>query len=150
MSPVIKILLGRENDLPFVLLDSDKPGKDKEKQLKSDLYNEENEKVLSVSQFLGDSEWEIEDLMPNNEVARVFAKLYRRKTTDDDFDYIFKSGEPIVNQMQDFAKVNGYTLEKGWKVELAREFQRTFDRVQDRVSEELQAKWFSLFDKITS
>ncbi len=150
MSPVIKILLGRENDLPYVLLDSDKPGKDKEKQLQGELYREETEKILTADQFLGEGAWEIEDLMPTGELARVFAKIYRRQTTDDDFDYTYNKTQPIVDQMQNFAKDNGYTLEKGWKVELAREFQRSFDKIQDQVTEELQKQWFALFNTITN
>ena len=41
MSPVIKIISGRDNDLPFVLLDSDTAGKEKKKTLEKGLYKAE-------------------------------------------------------------------------------------------------------------
>ncbi|MGL4609042.1 MAG: ATP-dependent nuclease [Trueperaceae bacterium] len=150
MSPVIKILLGRDNDLPFVVLDSDKAGMEKAGQLRKELYKNEPEKVLTIDKFIGSGAFEIEDLMPKEPLARTFAKLYRRKKTDDDFDYSYDAAKPIVDQMEAFARANDYTLELGWKVTLAREFQRGFDRVQKTLSDELKLQWVSLFDAITS
>jgi predicted ATP-dependent endonuclease of OLD family len=150
MSPVIKILCGRENDLPFVLLDSDKPGLEKYKQLTNGLYIDAKDKVLSISAFIKEGEYEIEDLMPSEELARAFSKQYRRVNSEDDFDYSFDNTKPIVNQMETFAKENGYILTEGWKVDLAKECQKSFERMLDKTSDELKNNWIALFDKITN
>jgi predicted ATP-dependent endonuclease of OLD family len=150
MSPVIKILAGRENELPFVILDSDKPGLEKQKQLANGMYSDAKEKILSISTFIGDGEYEIEDLMPDEELARAFSRLYRRVSSDEDFDYTYKKDEPIVNQMESYVKENGYKLEDGWKVDLAKECQRNSERVLEKTTNALKSKWIMLFDKITN
>lgn len=150
MSPVVKILLGREDNLPYVIMDSDKPGKDKIKQLHNGLYAEEKEKVIPVSEFIGEGEFEIEDLMPLDELARIFAKQYRRVNSEDEFDYLYDKNAPIVNQMEAFAKNNGYTLTEGWKVDLAKEFQRNFERIVTRCGNDVKERWLKLIEKVTS
>lgn len=150
MSPVVKILLGREDNLPYVIMDSDKPGKDKIKQLHNGLYAEEKEKVIPVSEFIGEGEFEIEDLMPLDELARIFAKQYRRVNSEDEFDYLYDKNAPIVNQMEAFAKNNGYTLTEGWKVDLAKEFQRNFERIVTRCGDDVKERWLKLIEKVTS
>lgn len=150
MSPVIKILLGREDKLPYVILDADKSGKDKLKQLHNGLYSEEKEKVIPVSEFVGEGEFEIEDLMPSDELARLFAKQFRRVNSDDDFDFLYDKSLPIVPQMEHFAHENGYHLHDGWKVELAKDFQRNFDKIIARCGDQITAKWLKLIEKVTS
>lgn len=150
MSPVIKILLGREDNLPYVIMDTDKPGKDKIKQLHNGLYAEEQHKVIPVSAFIGDGEFEIEDLMPQDELARLFAKQYRRVNSEDEFDYLYNKPLPLVSQMEMFAKENGYKLNEGWKVELAKDFQRNFDRIVTRCGDEMKEKWIKIIEKVTS
>ena len=150
MSPVIKILCGRDNDLPFVLLDSDKPGLERQKQLLNGLYADAKDKVLSISTFIKEGEYEIEDLMPSEELARTFSKQYRRVNSEEDFDYSFDKTQPLVNQMEIYAKENGYTLTDGWKVGLAKDCQKNFDRILDKANDELKDSWIALFDKITN
>lgn len=149
MSPVIKILLGRDNLTPYAVLDSDKAGKSKEKDLKNSLYREAPNKVIMISEFLGDGEWEIEDLMPKDELAKLFAKTYR-SNNGDDFDYIYDKKQPIINQMEQYALTNSIQLPEGWKVELAKEFQRLFERIIDRFDKTITENWFKLLDKLTS
>lgn len=150
MSPVIKILLGRDNDLPYVIMDSDNPGKQKTEQLRNNLYKDEKEKVIGIDRFLGEGEYEIEDLMPKDALARIFAKEYRRVKSDDEFDYMYDPKLSIVDQMEVFARENGYQLELGWKVDLAKDFRRNFDRIITRTDEELKKIWVEIIDKLTS
>ena len=150
MSPVIKILLGRDNTLPFVILDSDRQGRQKEKQLKNGLYKESEDRVINISDFLGDGNWEIEDLMDKEQMARLFAKSYRRQNSEDEFDYMYDESKPIVYQMESFAKENEYDLELGWKVDLAKEVQKNFDRIISRTGEELKGKWIEILQRITN
>ncbi|TDO05391.1 AAA family ATPase [Sunxiuqinia elliptica] len=149
MSPVIRILLGREENLPYVIMDSDKPGIDKIKQLHNQLYSNNKDKVIPVSTFTGEGEFEIEDLMPKDELARLFAKHYRRVNSEDEFDYIYDKNAPIVNQMEAFAKENGYELQNGWKVDIAKDFQRNFDRIISRCGDDIKQLWINLIEKIT-
>lgn len=148
MSTVISIVTGRDNSLPFVVLDADTPGKEKEKSLKKGNYKDEPKKIIMVSDILGEGEFEVEDLFPIEELAKVFSKKFRGNSTDD-FEYIFDKSKPIINQMEDFAKQNSYTLDLGWKVELARDFQRIFPRIIDKIDEDVLANWKKLFDIFT-
>jgi predicted ATP-dependent endonuclease of OLD family len=147
MSPVIKILLGRENQLPCVIVDSDSQGRKKEKDLRNGLYKDEVEKIIPISTVLGDGDFEVEDLLPKGELARLFSKKYRAKVGDD-FEYIVDESKPIVNQMEVFAHQNDYKLELGWKVELAKDFHRVFDRIEAKLSAEIVEYWSTLFNLI--
>ena len=148
MSPVIKILLGTDNKTPFTVLDSDSAGRTKEKQLKNGLYKEAPEKIIMMSDLLGEGDWEIEDLMPKEDLARLFARAYR-SNSGDDFDYIYKKDEPMIDQMEKYAKDNSIELPKGWKVELAKEFQRIFERSIERADKAITDKWIELLNKLT-
>jgi len=148
MSSVIKIILGRENKKPYALLDSDKPGKDKVKQLKNGYYKDEQEKVLSIDEFLGEGKWEIEDFMPKDELARIFGKRYR-STSSDDFDDLYDD-TPIIEQMELFAQENNISLSKGWKVDLAKDFQKKFEKAAKKADAKIIDQWTALFDKLTN
>lgn len=145
MSPVTKLVMSRDNELPYVLLDSDKVGKEYVKQLKSGTYKEQQDKVLEVATFLSDKAFEIEDLMPSKSFVDNLDRTYRGKTY---FDDDFVDGEPIVDQVEQWAKNAGVDLPKGWKVDFARVLINNFDRVMKDVPEELEAKWLSLFEML--
>lgn len=148
MKPIISILAGRDSVLPYAILDSDKPGRDKESKLRGDLYKEEKSKIIGVKDILGEGDFEIEDLIPADELARVFSKEYRGKQTED-FDDLVDGAKPIVPQMEAFAEQNGYTLELGWKVELARAVQKVASRIEKNTVPERLKLWKKLFDKLT-
>jgi predicted ATP-dependent endonuclease of OLD family len=148
MATVISIVTGRDNSLPFVVLDADTPGRDKEKSLKKGNYKDEPNKIILVSDILGEGEFEVEDILPVEELAKVFSKKFRGKDTED-FEYMFDNTKPIINQMEDFAKQNNYSLDLGWKVELARDFQRFFPRIIGKIEEDVLENWKKLFDIFT-
>jgi len=149
MKPIISILTGRDGALPFAILDSDKPGRDQEKQLKEGLYKDDKSKLINMEALLGSGNYEIEDLLPTEEIARVFSKEYRGKQTDD-FDDSVDATKPIVPQMEEFAEKNGYTLELGWKVELAKAMQKAATRLDGKVDADRLRIWKTLFDKLIS
>ena len=147
MSPIINILYGRDSKIPPVILDSDKPGRDKEKSLLKSLYKDNQNKVITVKQLLGEGDYELEDILPKAELSRVFSKLYRG--VDIDFDYTFDKNEPIIDQMEEFAKENRQIrLEQGWKVELAAEFSRVFSSISNSIEEEVVQDWDKLFQLV--
>ena len=145
MSPVTKLLMSRDNDLPYVLLDSDKVGKECGKQLKTSTYKECDNKVIEVSDFLTDKAFEIEDLMPKKAFVENIDRNYRSKTY---FESVFVDGEPIVDQIENWAKNAEVVLQKGWKVEFSRVLINNFDRVMKDIPAELEEKWLALFNKL--
>ena len=146
MGPVTKLVTSRDESLPYVLLDSDNFGKDYQKQLKKGRYRDEKEKVLGVGDFLGEKEYEIEDLLPSAAIVTIIDRRYR---TEQSFEDVFKAGEPIVDQIKTWAKTNSVELEDGWKVEIARASLNRFDKVMESVPEELYKSWIKLFDSLT-
>jgi predicted ATP-dependent endonuclease of OLD family len=147
MAPVTKLVSSRDDELPFVLLDSDKSGNEYVKQLKTGRYKESEGKVLQVSGFLGEKEFEIEDLMPVEGIINLVDRKYR---SDIFFEDSYIKGEPIVNQIEVWAKKNNILLEDGWKVELARTFQNRFDKSMTQVNDELLNAWKDLFSTLMS
>lgn len=145
MGPVSKLVSSREDKLPVVLLDSDKPGIEYQKQLLSGRYKDEKQKVLDVSQFIGEGEYEIEDLLPSSSLISLIDRKFRSEQYFEDY---FKVGVPIVIQVEQWAKSNGIILVEGWKVELARNLQNRFDKAFENISESQVEIWNNLFEKL--
>lgn len=145
MAPVTKLVSSRDDSLPFVLLDSDKTGKDYFKQLSNGRYKDEKEKLLEVAQFLQEGEYEIEDLIPAKSIIQIIDRMYR---SDQYFEDYYQSDLPIVNQIEAWAVKNKIDLNEGWKVEVARVAQTRFDKVMENVSGNLRNAWISLFSKL--
>ena len=146
MGPVTKLVSSRDESLPYVLLDSDNVGKDYQKQLKKGRYRDEKEKVVGVGDFLGDKDWEIEDLIPAESLISIIDRRYR---SDQYFEDVYREGEPIVDQIEGWAKNNLISLEDGWKVEIARIAQNRFDSIMKSIPEETYKKWIELFETLT-
>ncbi|MBF4486217.1 AAA family ATPase [Flavobacterium sp. CSZ] len=143
MSPVSKLVASRDNELPIVFLDSDKAGEDFQKQLKSGKYIEQKAKVLGVKDFIGDNIYEIEDLIEPETLIKIIDKKYRAENEFEDF---YKSNHPIVDQIENWAKKENIVLEKGWKVDLARELQNKFDKNFNKVNIRYIDIWTKLFE----
>ncbi|MEK9604537.1 MAG: hypothetical protein VW127_08955 [Flavobacteriaceae bacterium] len=146
MGPVTKLVSSRDESLPYVLLDSDNVGNDYQKQLKKGRYRDEKEKVLGVGDFLGDKEWEIEDLVPADSLISIIDRRYR---SDQYFEDVYKKDEPIVDQIEEWAKNNSIELEDGWKVEIARTAQNRFDSIMKSIPEKIYKTWIELFETLT-
>lgn len=146
MGPVTKLVSSRDDSLPFVFLDSDNVGKDYQKQLIKGRYRNEKHKVMSVADFLGDKEYEIEDLFPASSLISIIDRQYR---SDQYFEDYYQEGDPIVDQIETWANKNSIQLEDGWKVEIARITQNRFDKVMESIPSSLEDNWKKLFDKLT-
>jgi predicted ATP-dependent endonuclease of OLD family len=143
MAAVTKLVSSRDNILPFVLLDSDKVGKDYAKQLKTTTYKDQPDKILEVATFLEDKAFEIEDLMPVQQLIDIIDRKYR---CDNYFNDSYVAGGPIVDQVQLWATNNNIDLEQGWKVQLAKNVIKQYERVMGNVPEALEAKWVALYE----
>lgn len=146
MGPLTKLLSSREDALPYVLLDSDKAGKEYQKQLKSGKYRDEKDKVLEVAQFIGEGEFEIEDLIPTSAIVQFIDRKYR---CDQYFEDFYHQGEPIVNQIEIWAKQNKVSLEDGWKVELARSIHNRFEKIALNIEDAQKNIWIEVFRALT-
>jgi len=147
VGPISTLVSARDDELPYVLLDSDQSGKDYKNKLTGGRYKDERDKVLEVSDFLGEEQYEIEDLFPNESIVREIDRMYRARDFFEDFYNIDK---PIVNQIEKWAQDNSIELEKGWKVDLARNMQNRFDKAFSNVNESLVEAWVNLFNRFTS
>lgn len=145
MSPVSKLVASRDNDLPIVLLDSDKAGEDFQKQLKSGKYQEQKDKVIGVKQFIGEGIYEIEDLIEPEVLIKIIDKKYR---AENDFEDFHSTDKPIINQIEDWAKAENIMLEKGWKVDVARDLQNKFDKSFTKIDEKYVQIWSKLFEQL--
>lgn len=147
MGPVTKLVMSRDETLPYVLLDSDRIGKEYSNVLKKGRYKDEKDKVLEVADYLGDKAYEIEDLVPSYGIIAMIDRQYR---ADEYFDDYYVKDEPIVDQIEAWAKKNSVNLEEGWKVDVARMFQNKFDKLMDGIPKKTEDKWKSIFEKLTS
>lgn len=147
VGPISTLVSARDDELPYVLLDSDQSGKDYKNKLTGGRYKDERDKVLEVSDFLGEEQYEIEDLFPNEAIVREIDRMYRARDFFEDF---YNVDKPIVSQIEEWAQDNSIELEKGWKVDLARNMQNRFDKAFSNVNESLVEAWVNLFNRFTS
>lgn len=147
VSGVVSILGGKTEELPYVILDSDRSGSDAKKKLLSGLYKSQNERVLEVKDFLNMENSEVEDLFPYGLQEKGIDRLFRN--CDEEFEDQYLNKQPIVPQIEEFAKKSNVELEKGWKVELAKAVkQRLKNKTADKIEEEYVCKWEQIFEKL--
>jgi hypothetical protein len=144
VKPVVSIVHGSTNNLPYALLDSDETGKQFQKSLQQGLYSGEKKKVLEIDTFSGKQGSEIEDLIPADLIIDSFDRIFRPEDISiDDFDL----SKPILPQLEDFASGKQIKLELGWKVEVAKKVKQRFTA---EVEDALQEKWGQLFKALQS
>lgn len=145
MGPVSKLVSSRDDELPFVLVDSDKTGKEYKKQLTKGRYKDAKEKVLEVADFHGNQDFEIEDLIPREAMVRTIDRMFRG---DQFFEDVFDAKKPIVDQIEEWAKNNSIILQVGWKVDLSRNIQNRFEILFGNADNTLIEAWEKLFQKM--
>ena len=114
---VASILTGRDESLPKILLDDDAPGRQMAANLRSELYAEAPDRVLSVRSFVGVNAAEIEDLFPAKFLADELDRMEREPETR--LADVIEEGEPFVGQAEKWAESEGLTLMEHWKVKLS-------------------------------
>ncbi|HJV86075.1 MAG TPA: AAA family ATPase [Noviherbaspirillum sp.] len=115
---VASILTGRDEKLPVMLLDGDESGKRMAKELRSSLYATHANKLITLDSVLEFDGAEVEDLFPGAFIAQVVDRWERRP--EEPFSDVFQPKQPLVNQVESWAKKHGVILIEGWKVELAK------------------------------
>lgn len=144
---IAAILMGRDDTLPYVLLDGDAAGSQAAKSLKETLYQGSPKLVFTTDQFIkGMTATEIEDLIPRELVTQVLDKMERRPK--EEFEDVYKTGLPIVPQIKAWATANGITLVDGWKVSLSLGVKNRLLANSDRYADEAVLKtWADMFKK---
>jgi predicted ATPase len=144
---IAAILMGRDDTLPYVLLDGDAVGTQAAKSLKDSLYQHSPKIVFTTDQFIaGMTETEIEDLIPAELVIQVLDKMERRPK--EEFEDIHKIGLPIVPQIKAWATANGITLSEGWKITMSLGVKNRLLAHPDRyVTEAVLKAWADMFKK---
>ena len=144
---VVSILSGKNDVLPFVILDSDKSGRETKQQLKSNLYSGSKELLLDVGEFVGFENSEVEDLFPIELLSKQIDRLLR-DVEDENFKDVYDASKPIVPQIEAFAQKNSIALEKGWKVTLAKSVKQQMSNPKVTAPDASVEKWAKLFNKI--
>jgi AAA ATPase-like protein len=127
VKPMVSILGAKDDDLPYVTLDSDEAGLKMAGELRRGLYKSAQDRVLLVGDFITVPDAEVEDLFPQEFIARLMTRYLQRVAAiqDDDFDEAVESGKPVIPQMEAYVKKNGITLPESWKVDIAKQLKES-------------------------
>jgi hypothetical protein len=135
--------MAKDDVLPIALFDSDGPGLQTIKNLKESLYAKDENRLLTVTDFLKLPDAEVEDLLPHDVVVKAVDSVF--KAADTAFADSAKEGATIIPQIEAWARQNGIKLELGWKVDLAKRVkQRLLDSA--KVPDEIVERWRSMFE----
>lgn len=147
IKPLTGLLVGREGDLPSVVMDADQAGRNMHTQLKADLYKSSPKRLIPVSDFISVPDGEIEDLIPFEILAPFLDRMLR--DAPDLFADTHNPAVPLVNQVEAFAAAHGITLDPGWKVTLAKGFKgRLLHKTPPAIDKTTVALWKKMFSRM--
>ena len=147
---VVSIVCGKNEQLPYVLLDSDSSGSGAKNKLLSGLYHDNAERILEVGSFCKINNSEVEDLVPFTLLERGINRLFMT-VEDSYFVDVYDSQKPIIPQIESFATQHNVILPKGWKVDIskiAKQFLRT--KNVSTIVETYVNMWRQLFEALNS
>ena len=148
ISGVVSILCSKNDELPYVIVDSDVSGKDAVKKLKSGLYKDAHDKIIEIYSITSIENSEVEDIIPISLLERTINHFFN-SVEDEDFMDNYEDDKPLVNQIEKFSSDNNVELEKGWKVELAKAAKKALLKAkEDKISNDYIEKWVKLFELI--
>lgn len=143
---VASILSGKDEQLPAMLLDGDAAGKKMARDLQNGLYQAEKQKILTTDKYVGFENSEIEDLFPPEFLATIVDRWGR--SADVAFADVLKGGQPIVPQIENWAKSQKLDLYEGWKVDIARDAKRRALAPSFTFGADTLGQWGKLFDDL--
>ncbi|WP_019004923.1 AAA family ATPase [Cohnella laeviribosi] len=151
ITAVVSIITGREQTLPFVLLDGDAQGLSGAKKLKEGIFESSPNNVIVVNDYVELENAEIEDFIPLDFLANVVTRMLPRPADlEEEFIDVVRPGIPIVQQIEAYVSSNNIELQKGWKVELAQrtKTQLLRERASKQIDESTIGVWVKLFQCI--
>lgn len=142
---IASIIFGRDDILPYVLLDGDAAGKQAAKALTDSLCQGSEDRIFLTDAFIdGMTETEIEDLFPTALLIQILDRMERR--ADQDFEDVHKEGKPIVPQIKAWAKAEGFELTDDWKVKLSLEVKNKLLSNPEKMTDDVLLKrWATMF-----
>ncbi len=147
MTAIAPILTAKDEALPFVILDSDRPGREMANKLKTSLYQKSTASIILIADVYNLADTEIEDLFPHDLIVPIITRYLPRR--DEDFSDGGVENSPIIPQVEAYAKKYDIELELGWKVEIAKLVKaRMLKHNSFRIDEETLKIWKDLFIKI--
>ena len=108
---IASILSGKDETLPNVLLDGDHAGAKMARDLPNGLYQSAKNRVRTTDKYVGFADSEIEDLFPQDFLVAAIDRWGRK--ADVPFGDVVKRGEPIVPQIEAWAKSQSIPLDDG-------------------------------------
>ena len=143
------LVSGRNGELPHIILDSDKTANSAKQQLSAELYKGAENKIVSVGDFVGFDNSEVEDLIPVPLMQRQLDRFFR-DVEEECFQDVYDDTKPIVFQLEAFAQKYDITLEKSWKVQLAKGVKQQLLNPKTTVTDAAVAKWEKLFSELNA
>jgi len=142
------LIAGKQQELPVVVLDSDKSGEDYASKLEKELYSNDKDKILMIKKFVGIENAEIEDLFPEVILERPIERIINDR--DFRFKDEFDRNKPVISQIEEWANTYSIDLIQGYKVELSKDIKRDLisGNISEMIPDEYITKWVSLFNKI--
>lgn len=144
IAEVSKLLSGKNDGLPFVILDSDSSGNAFAEKLKKELYKGAAENIVQIKDIVGFDGAEVEDLISVDKLNTLTQSL----TRGCENEFMHAVNEPYLPQFQRYAEEEGIDLQQGWKVELARVFKTKSLQSNFSVEEKELEMWEKLFKRI--
>lgn len=145
IASISSLIGGKNSDIPYIIIDSDKSGEDLKNKISNGLYKDSKDKILEIKDITGTAYSEVEDLFPYSLFEKPLQKLF--KVADEDFDEEYDSSKPIVDQIEEFARNNEIVLTSGWKVELAKAVKTQMQKNKPCVDKKTLDNWKELFKK---
>lgn len=142
------LIAGKQQELPVIVLDSDKSGEDYANKLEKELYSNDKDKILMIKDFVGIENAEIEDLFPEAILERPIERIINDR--DFRFKDKFDRNKPVISQIEEWANIYSIDLIHGYKVELSKDIKRDLisSNISAMIPDEYIKKWVLLFNKI--
>ncbi|WP_158963189.1 AAA family ATPase [Myroides fluvii] len=147
---VVSMISSKADDIPYLIIDSDKSGEDAKKRLLSGLYQGFENRILDVKDYTEIEKSEVEDLIPFSLIKKGVDRLFN-SLDEVDFEDNYNKEIPVVSQIETFADSNGIELEKGWKVGISMAAKAQLkSKKADAIPQEYIDKWTNLFNAFLS
>jgi hypothetical protein len=151
IAAVAGIVAGRNGNLPYAILDSDRIGESTAATLASGLYAGQESRLVRLKSITGLDGAEVEDLFPLGDLESAVARYARPQTVDDSiFENVLNTGAPVVGQMEAIAASNNIELVPGWKVMVADVVKARLEKAPESVPDESLDMWTKLFEAIVA
>lgn len=141
----IASIVSANNELPFVILDSDSSGQAFRNKLLSELYKDEADKIISLGDITNKDNTEVEDIIPYKCLSKAIDRLFN-DIEDFEFEDSYNQNDPLLPQIEKAAKKYSINLPKGYKVELAKFAKNKILKLSE--GHDLENIWIDIFNKL--